>query len=151
MFELPAACCSPLPLPLCLTPPMHSQVVGFVVLLSGTSVYNEIMRSCLPAAEPRRRSRSHRSRATTDAEAGLSAPLLGEGDFGAGSAEEQQQQGKAGDGGPGVRFAPMPPSSRPIAAGRASDTHARYTMARCVLVVTVGCRGRCAEVCLARS
>lgn len=130
---------------------MHSQVVGFVVLLSGTSVYNEIMRSCLPAAEPRRRSRSHRSRATTDAEAGLSAPLLGEGDFGAGSAEEQQQQGKAGDGGPGVRFAPMPPSSRPIAAGRASDTHARYTMARCVLVVTVGCRGRCAEVCLARS
>jgi len=33
--------------------PGFLQVVGFAVLLSGTSIYNELLRSCLPAAEPR--------------------------------------------------------------------------------------------------
>lgn len=35
------------------------QVVGFVILISGTSIYNEIMRSCLPSMEPEHKHRRH--------------------------------------------------------------------------------------------
>ncbi|WIA13396.1 hypothetical protein OEZ85_006976 [Tetradesmus obliquus] len=64
------------------------QVVGFVVLLSGTSLYNEILKSCLPGftlvteheqqAPPRRRSRQSAPAAMSSAADGpeLSAPLL---------------------------------------------------------------------------
>ncbi|WIA33541.1 hypothetical protein OEZ86_006665 [Tetradesmus obliquus] len=64
------------------------QVVGFVVLLSGTSLYNEILKSCLPGftlvteheqqAPPRRRSRQSAPAAMSGAADGpeLSAPLL---------------------------------------------------------------------------
>lgn len=113
--------------------PPPVQVVGFVVLLSGTSVYNEILRSCLPTpAEPHRRSsRRHSRPGTANTEVGsLQEPLLlGEADFeaAAGAQQQQQQQGKRGSN---VRFADMPPS-QPIAAGRQSGgEHGRYTMAR---------------------
>ncbi|KAL4853473.1 Solute carrier family 35 member F6 [Chlorella vulgaris] len=111
------------------------QVVGFVVLLSGTSVYNEILRTCLPAADARhRRHRGHRSLAA-DAGDGLAEPLLlpqqdlSQGGQAAAAAQQQQQQQqqKAGSYG-GVRFADSL-ASRPIAAGRAGSS-SRYTMAR---------------------
>ena len=31
------------------------QVLGFIVLVSGTSLYNELMKPCLPGASERRR------------------------------------------------------------------------------------------------
>lgn len=112
------------------------QVVGFMVLLSGTSVYNEILRTCLPAAEPRRQRQRQRSGRTAaeavDAEAALQQPLLlGQADF----AEQQQQprtvRPQGSNAAAGVRFAEVPAPSRPIAAGRHSGAdHARYTMAR---------------------
>lgn len=92
--------------------------MGFAVLLSGTSVYNEILRTCLPPAEPRPRRR--RSRPAADAEAGVQEPLL------QGQAQAQQQQAERPST---VRFAEVP-ASQPIAAGRAAADHARYTMAR---------------------
>lgn len=95
------------------------QVVGFAILLSGTSIYNELLRSCLPSAEPRSRLR----RRSGDAEAGLQQPLL------PGLAAEEQEQQEQEAGRPGVRFAEPPPASRPIAAGR-QGPHAHYTMAR---------------------
>ncbi|PRW18296.1 Solute carrier family 35 member F6 [Chlorella sorokiniana] len=103
------------------------QVVGFAVLLSGTSIYNELLRSCLPPAEPH--SRRRRRSSSADAEAGLQQPLL------AGQAAEGEVQQQAG-GRPGVRFAEPPPASRPIAAGRQGPGgHARYTMARSVTIL----------------
>lgn len=122
-----AVCCPPAACPLpCPSAAALDQVVGFVVLLSGTSVYNEILRACLPAPAPRRsrsRTRTHRG---SDAEAGLQQPLLlGEEDLTSVQEQRQRQQGSA----PGVRFAPVPPPSRPIGVGR---QHADgYTMARC--------------------
>ncbi|KAL4418661.1 hypothetical protein ABPG77_003579 [Micractinium sp. CCAP 211/92] len=47
------------------------QVIGFLVLLSGTSVYNEILRSCLPTAEPRR----HPPRSPPPADVPASRPI----------------------------------------------------------------------------
>lgn len=113
--------------------PGFLQVVGFAVLLSGTSIYNELLRSCLPAAEPHGR----RRRRSADAEAALQEPLLP-----AQAAEEQEQQaaGRPAGSGPGVRFAEPPPASRPIAAGRQGPGgHARYTMARQVKGLCVVC------------
>ncbi|KAI3435485.1 hypothetical protein D9Q98_001551 [Chlorella vulgaris] len=114
------------------------QVVGFVVLLSGTSVYNEILRTCLPAADARhRRHRGHRSLAA-DAGDGLAEPLLlpqqdlSQGGQAAAAAQQHQQQQKAGSYG-GVRFADSL-ASRPIAAGRAGSS-SRYTMARSVTIL----------------
>lgn len=119
----------------------HRQVVGFLVLLSGTSVYNEILRSCLPAAEPRRRCHSCQRPARGEAppgdpEAGLQQPLLA----GHEQCEDSGQAGGSGRQGAAeakvpahttVRFAADVPASRPIAAGRQGDApHARYTMAR---------------------
>ncbi|KAF6261039.1 hypothetical protein COO60DRAFT_1294068 [Scenedesmus sp. NREL 46B-D3] len=64
------------------------QVVGFVVLISGTSLYNEILKSCLPGTtlvterehpvQPRRRTRPSTPGSTTAAADSpeLSAPLL---------------------------------------------------------------------------
>lgn len=100
-------------------PPAAPQVVGFAVLLTGTSVYNELMRSCLPAPEPR--PRRHRRR--SDAEAGLQQPLL-PGQAGAGDEQQQTQQQR-------VRFTEPLPASQPIATGRQGPGgHTRYTMAR---------------------
>lgn len=123
------------------------QVVGFLVLLSGTSVYNEILRSCLPAAEPRRR-RQHRrlsrGAAAGDAEDGMAQPLLGgsadfgsgeEGQEGAAAGRGQRLKGAQGEGGSSVRFAAdLPRASRPIAAGR-QHGEGRYTMARSVTIL----------------
>lgn len=144
----PATYRGPAP-PLGAAPP--PQVVGFLVLLSGTSVYNEILRSCLPAAEPRPRRHAHRHLArgealAGDAEAGLHQPLLareeqpGGGSDRAGGSGGQKAAGAGGAGHTTVRFAADVPASRPIAAGRQSDAqHARYTMARCAwLVVGIG-------------
>ncbi|KAL4457997.1 hypothetical protein ABPG75_012862 [Micractinium tetrahymenae] len=121
------------------------QVVGFLVLLSGTSVYNEILRSCLPAAEPRRRRHAHhrlsRGEALAgDAEAGLQQPLLlGDEELAGGGGQAGGSGGQEAAGGKShttVRFAADTPASRPIAAGRQGDgPHARYTMARSVTIL----------------
>lgn len=108
---------------------MPPQVVGFAVLLSGTSIYNELLRSCLPPAEPHRRRRRRSS--SSDAEAGLQQPLLAGQAAGEQEQQEEQAAGRPAGSGPGVRFAEPPPPSRPIAAGRQGPgSHARYTMAR---------------------
>ncbi len=36
-------------------PTCRVQVLGFIVLVSGTSLYNELMKPCLPGASERRR------------------------------------------------------------------------------------------------
>ena len=108
------------------------------MLLSGTSTYNEILRSCLPPAEEQTRgSRQRRRRAAAggpvDAEAGLQQPLLpGEADAADGG---QQEKGRRA-GGPSVHFAAAAdaPPSRPITAARQAGagggSRGRYTMAR---------------------
>lgn len=124
--------------PDCLSGPLVLQVVGFLVLLSGTSVYNEILRTCLPAPEPRRRSSRRHGRSGVPAmggdagEEGLQEPLLlGEADFTDAHAAAQQQEQQRMKRPGGVRFAEAPPPSRPIAAGRQQGgEHGRYTMAR---------------------
>jgi hypothetical protein len=89
------------------------EVVGFVVLLSGTSLYNEILRSCLPTpstAEPEHyHQRHHRGRA--DAE--VVEPLLGP------PSAPQPVPGHA------ARTRPVPPRKASDMSG--SDI---YTMAR---------------------
>lgn len=59
------------------------QVLGFCVIVSGTSLYNEILRACLPGqpAQDRSTGRSSRaSRADEDAAENGSAPGPGDGD-----------------------------------------------------------------------
>ena len=89
------------------------EVVGFVVLLSGTSLYNEILRSCLPsstAAEPAHYHQRHQ-REQGDSEA--AQPLLGP------PSAPQPVPGHA------ARTRAVPPRKAPGASG--SDI---YTMAR---------------------
>lgn len=100
------------------------QVVGFLVLLSGTSVYNEILRACLPQPPPQQRRSGRGKHGGIDA--GLAEPLLP----GVGP-DRGAQQAMHDEGVGGVRFVEGP-SSRPIAAMRqgGADSRARYTMAR---------------------
>ncbi len=95
------------------------QVVGFAVLISGTSVYNEILRAFLPPPPHRRRHhrRHHAQQGAGETaaleEGSLQEPLL---QGGAGPSPKQQQQGgqqQQQQGGQqqqqrqgGVRFAP---------------------------------------------
>ena len=113
------------------------------MLLSGSSIYNDLLRSCLPAPEPRHRHR-HRGEAADDAEAGLHEALLrSPSDLGPGM--PAQHTGGAAAAMPsdrpprGVRFAPD--HSAPVTAGwpPRSGAHPplreRYTMARSVTIL----------------
>eukprot|EP00887_Chlorella_sp_A99_P001474 scaffold8.g1474.t1 len=123
------------------------QVVGFVALVSGTSIYNDLLRSCLPAptdAERRhRRSRRRRPEAAAgDEEGGAAVQLLLDGGGGGGEAPAQGGGAGGGKAPRGVRFAPEPLHSAPISAGRPPRGGGRprgaespYTMARSVTIL----------------
>lgn len=105
----------------------HSlQVVGFAILITGTSVYNDILRSCLPTPLPAVERRGRLFEVTTDTDGQLSEPLLtnvavneeGGGEQAAGRRREQ-----LGGGG----------QSKPIAAGHTTRDH--NTMARTVTIL----------------
>lgn len=94
------------------------------MLLCGTSVFNEILRACLPKPPQRRRS-GRRAHGTNDV--GLAEPFL----HGGGGPHHEAQQVEHDDAEGDVRFVDGP-ASQPIAAVRqgGADGHARYTMAR---------------------
>lgn len=128
----------------------HLQVVGFVVLVSGTSLYNNILTSCLPAPPPReyrRHPRSGRSRRGDHGGGELAEPLLlGEeagaepGVEAAAPVDEQQLQGA---GLPrraqGFARSPSPLGRRPV--GRpplpigAAAASTKYSMARSITIL----------------
>lgn len=125
---------------------LPAQVVGFVILVSGTSVYNEILRTFLPA--PHRHRRRHRRRQQLRGETGTGEGGLEEGDLGQpllGAAEGGEAGLAAGrEQRPGVvRFAPGTAKAeegqgvpvrgerRPPLPARPRPIDRSYTMARC--------------------
>ena len=120
------------------------QVVGFVILLSGTSTYNEILRSCLPAQGPSLP--QHRRHRRSSEEEGAQEPLLGREGRGrrppprTGSAAGREEEAA---GSPGFSFAPdagqqqqqlehLPTrAARPPLPARPRPISSHMSMARC--------------------
>ncbi|KAL6776941.1 hypothetical protein ACKKBF_B19575 [Auxenochlorella protothecoides x Auxenochlorella symbiontica] len=95
------------------------QLVGFVVLISGTSVYNEILRSCLPGTgeeEPGpAQGRRTRGQNGSEASGDLEDPLLGLAGPSAGAEAARRPAGPAAPAAtPGIRTGRPPRPARPL-------------------------------------